>query len=159
MSSQEARVKKVTEVMFARVLRCLEAAKPQNTISDYSFFIAGFLIIIGAIIWDYFSYQSLSNSISKLAPTPDVATANIARISALLGVQGLETTMIFGVFGIGFAFVGFGFAWWALRSSGRTTALILNATTVIGQTITEVMMEEFDRLGQQLKGKGRVKKK
>jgi len=106
-----------------------EITEPKNKlvewINNYCLMVLGLLMVIGATVLSYLTYQDLSRSLTELAPNPDMAKANIDRISILLSTVGIHMASIWGFLGLGIAFIGIGLAWYTHRSGIRTARIIV----------------------------------
>jgi hypothetical protein len=122
-----------------------EITKPKNRlgrwISDYSVMVMGLLIIISACFYLNHINQDLSQSVSELAPNPDIAKTNLDKIGILLGILSVEMTTFWGLLSLGIALLGVGLAIYVHHSSNRTSQLITAGLSATGRIILRAIFD------------------
>lgn len=122
----------------------------KSQLIDNCFSIFGLLIVVVLVIWLYSYIGSISQSISVLAPSPDVAKLNIDKIGILLGTMGVEMTIFWGLYAVGMAFLAIGIAWSSHRSNARVTMITTNLIGLTTLLVSKHIREESDRLYKRL---------
>ena len=129
--------------------------KWKATITENIITIIGFVIAIIASIWLYNINQSVSQSLTELAPNKEVFEQNIDKVNILFGVSGMQMTEAYGLLGVALAVMASGIAWSSYRSGNRNTKIIIWTVGAATEGIITTILSDVSQLKEESNIKSR----